>query len=120
MPDTGGKSVRRGQATPGSHDALQMPNRPLRRGENLLEIWDRSLAKQEKSSDRTKKGKATPVDMAALIGPQKLSQWCSQIGQADSFCDYLEGKAAYLDELNQGKCSLHTSSYIDESSRIIS
>lgn len=99
MPDTGGKSLRRGTVIPGAHDVLQMPTRPLRRGENLLEIWDRSLAKQEKS-DKAKKGRARPLDMTGLIGPQKLSQWYAQIGQSDSFCDYLEGKVAYLDELN--------------------
>ena len=46
--------------------------------------------------------KSAAIDIAALIGPQKLSQWFTQIQQADSFNDYLDGRFTYLDELNQG------------------
>ena len=71
---------------------LQVPNRPLRRGENLLEIWERarkagkkelqqevkvedSGAKKRKLSRRQSSSGERPVDIAALIGPQKLGQW---------------------------------------------
>jgi hypothetical protein len=56
-----------------------MPNRPLRKGENLLDIWDETKAKQDRARNQ-KKGKKTaaaPVDLGALIGPHKLSQWYS-------------------------------------------
>ena len=58
-----------------------MPNRPLKRGENLLDIWDQTTAKQDRahaknSLKRNRKNKeTTPVDIGALIGPQKLSNW---------------------------------------------
>ena len=65
---------------------LQMPNRPLRRGENLLEIWDKSSttvsskARQQqllggKNTNSKGSRKSAAIDIAALIGPQKLSQW---------------------------------------------
>ena len=82
IAETGVRPLRRGLPNFTTNDSLQMPNRPLRRGENLLEIWDRSQAKQEKTSVQAKKGKGkkTPVvDMTGLLGLQKLSQWYTQI-----------------------------------------
>lgn len=93
--------------------ALQMPNRPLKRGENLLEIWEKSSAikkgkkkEQQRHQQLATKKKSTAVDIAALIGPQKLGQWIGQIAQADSFGDYLDNRFTYLEELNQGMCIL--------------
>ena len=93
-----------------------MPNRPLRRGENLLEIWERAKKASAKKSSasftmnsKRKKshssGQQGDVDIAALVGPQKLGQWMGQIAQADSFGDYLDSRFAYLDDLHQGKLS---------------
>jgi len=48
--DTGARQSRRGLFNQSSNDNLIIPNRPLKRGENLLEIWDRSQAKKEKSA----------------------------------------------------------------------
>ena len=47
--------------------------------------------------------KNVTIDIAAMIGPQKISQWMQQISQVESFGNYLESKFDYLEELNQGK-----------------
>ena len=60
-----------------------MPNRPLRRGENLLEIWERAKTASAKKTSATSaanskrkksnsSGQHGDVDIAALVGPQKL------------------------------------------------
>ena len=55
----------------------------------------------KKSASKGKKN--VTIDIAAMIGPQKISQWMQQISQVESFGNYLESKFDYLEELNQGK-----------------
>ena len=66
----GGKVGRRGGTSSknqlGQADALQMPNRPLKRGENLLDLWDRTQARKDRKKARQK---PVEVDLGALIGP---------------------------------------------------
>lgn len=113
--DGGQRQSRRAILLSAKDDALQMPNRPLKRGENLLDIWDKSYSRLEKPQSKpvTGKRKRTPgqqQDLAVAIAPQKLSQWVAQISQADSFCDYLESRFVYFEELNQiGKRQLRGS-----------
>lgn len=74
-------------------DALQVPNRPLKRGENLLDLWDRTQARQDKkpTSKTTQASKRSgKLKEEEAVAPQRLNQWLSQIHQNDSFCSFLE------------------------------
>jgi len=54
-----------------------MPNRPLRRGENLLDLWDYSPATNAKKVKKGRGGAANPADIELQIAPQKANQWVS-------------------------------------------
>ena len=71
----GSRTNKRGSRERTNND-LQVPNRPLRRGENLLETWDKAkIAASKKSAkaagknSKLKRESSEAMDIATLIGP---------------------------------------------------